>query len=322
MKKVIAKNEANQRVDKYLKKYLNDAPLSFIYKLIRKKDVKVNGVKVKENYLLLENDVLEVYLKDDILKNLSKPKEIKDISRQFKVIFEDDNVLVVSKPMGLSVHGDELSREYNLTNQVLAYLIKKGEYHPARDQGFTPALAHRIDRNTSGLVIFGKNLAALQDLTSFFKERIGIDKYYLTLVYGELNKQIEINAPLLKDESTKEVRVDFKKGELAKSIVTPIFYNKDYSLVEVQIITGKTHQIRVHLSHINHPSVGDAKYGDFSKNKKFNEEYKWKFQFLHAYKLKFSGIRGNLSYLNNKTIIDNLPEDKAKIIKKIFNKTI
>lgn len=322
MKKVIAKNEANQRVDKYLKKYLNDAPLSFIYKLIRKKDVKVNGVKVKENYLLLENDVLEVYLKDDILKNLSKPKEIKDISRQFKVIFEDDNILVVSKPMGLSVHGDELSREYNLTNQVLAYLIKKGEYHPVRDQGFTPALAHRIDRNTSGLVIFGKNLAALQDLTSFFKERIGIDKYYLTLVYGELNKQIEINAPLLKDESTKEVRVDFKKGELAKSIVTPIFYNKDYSLVEVQIITGKTHQIRVHLSHINHPSVGDAKYGDFNKNKKFNEEYKWKFQFLHAYKLKFSGIKGNLSYLNNKIIVDNLPEDKAKIIKKIFNKTI
>lgn len=322
MKKVIAKNEANQRVDKYLKKYLNDAPLSFIYKLIRKKDVKVNGVKVKENYLLLENDVLEVYLKDDILKNLSKPKEIKDISRQFKVIFEDDNILVVSKPMGLSVHGDELSREYNLTNQVLAYLIKKGEYHPVRDQGFTPSLAHRIDRNTSGLVIFGKNLAALQDLTSFFKERIGIDKYYLTLVYGELNKQIEINAPLLKDESTKEVRVDFKKGELAKSIVTPIFYNKDYSLVEVQIITGKTHQIRVHLSHINHPSVGDAKYGDFNKNKKFNEEYKWKFQFLHAYKLKFSGIKGNLSYLNNKIIVDNLPEDKAKIIKKIFNKTI
>lgn len=318
----ITKNDANQRVDKYLKKYLNDAPLSFIYKLIRKKDVKVNGIRVKENHILVEGDNLEVYLKPDVLKELSKPKEIKDLSKQFKVIFEDDNILIVSKPMGLSVHGDELSREYNLTNQVLAYLIKKGEYHPAKDLGFTPALAHRIDRNTSGLVIFGKNLTALQTLTSFFKDRTNIEKYYLTLVYGEVNKRIDISAPLLKDETTKEVKVDFKKGEVAESIVNPIYFNKDYSLVEVQIITGKTHQIRVHLAYINHPSVGDAKYGDFLKNKKFNEEFKWKFQFLHAYKLKFSGIKGQLSYLNNKVIIDQLPLDKAKIIKKIFNKTI
>jgi 23S rRNA pseudouridine955/2504/2580 synthase len=322
MKVIITSNDAKQRVDKYLKKYLNDAPLSFIYKLIRKKDVKVNGVKVSENYILNENDVLEVYLKPDLLEKLSKPKEIKDVSRQFKVVYEDDNLLVVSKPMGLSVHGDDLSREYNLSNQVLAYLIKKGEYHPTRDLGFTPALAHRIDRNTSGLVIFGKNLEALQLLTSYFKNRTNIDKYYLTLVYGEINKTIEINAPLLKDEKSKEVRVDFKKGELAKSIVKPLFSNQDFSLVEVQIITGKTHQIRVHLAHINHPSVGDAKYGDFNKNKAFEQTFKWKFQFLHAYKLVFSGITDKLSYLNGKVIVDKLPEDKAKIIKKIFNKTI
>lgn len=322
MKKVITKNEANQRIDKYLKKYLNDAPLSFIYKLIRKKDVKVNGVKVKENHIILENDVLEVYLKPDLIEKLSKPKEIKESTRQFKVIFEDENILIVSKPMGLSVHGDELSREYNLTNQVLAYLIKKGEYHPNQDLGFTPALAHRIDRNTSGLVIFGKNLSALQDLTKFFKDRSHIEKYYITLVYGEINKLIEINVPLSKNEATKEVRVDFKNGENAKSIVNPIFFNKDYSLVEVQIITGKTHQIRVHLAHIKHPSVGDAKYGDFAKNKLFKEQFDWKFQFLHAYKLRFSGISGNLAYLNNKVIMDKLPEDKAKIVKKIFSKTI
>jgi 23S rRNA pseudouridine955/2504/2580 synthase len=322
MKTTISNKDANQRVDKYLKKYLNDAPLSFIYKLIRKKDVKVNGVKVKENYILKENDNLEVYLKPDILKELSNPKEIKDSGKQFKVIFEDENILIVSKPMGLSVHGDELSREYNLSNQVLSYLIKKGEYHPNKDIGFTPALAHRIDRNTSGLVIFGKNLESLQILTKLFKDRSGIDKHYLTLVYGEIDKLIEINAPLTKDENSKEVRVDFKNGELAKSIVTPIYHNKEYSLVDVQIITGKTHQIRVHLSHIKHPSVGDAKYGDFNKNKSFNNEFNWKFQFLHAYKLKFSGIGGKLSYLNNKVITDKLPEDKAKIVKKIFNKTI
>jgi 23S rRNA pseudouridine955/2504/2580 synthase len=322
MKTVITQLDAKQRVDKYLKKFLNDAPLSFIYKLIRKKDVKVNGIKVKENYILQLNDVLEVYLKADVLKGLSSSKEVKESVKQFRVIFEDENVLIVSKPMGLSVHGDELSREYNLSNQVLSYLIKKGEYHPAADIGFTPALAHRIDRNTSGLVIFGKNLESLQILTKLFKDRVGIDKHYLTLVYGQIDKLIEINAPLSKDEKSKEVRVDFTNGELAKSIVTPLFHNRDYSLVDVQIITGKTHQIRVHLAHIKHPSVGDAKYGDFARNKYFNEEFNWKFQFLHAYKLRFSGINGKLAYLNNKIIVDKLPDDKAKIVKKIFNKTI
>jgi 23S rRNA pseudouridine955/2504/2580 synthase len=322
MKTIITSKDANQRIDKYLKKYLNDAPLSFIYKLIRKKDVKVNGIKVKENYIIKENDNLEVYLKPDIIKELSKPKSEVKIEKQFNVIFEDENILIVSKPMGLSVHGDELSREYNLSNQVLSYLIKKGEYHPSKDIGFTPALAHRIDRNTSGLVIFGKNLESLQILTKLFKDRVGIDKHYLSLVYGQIDQLIEINAPLTKDETSKEVKVDFKNGELAKSIVYPLYFNKDYSLVDVQIITGKTHQIRVHLAHIKHPIVGDAKYGDFTKNKHFNDEFNWKFQFLHAYKLKFSGISGKLAYLNNKVITDKLPNDKANIIKKIFNKSL
>jgi 23S rRNA pseudouridine955/2504/2580 synthase len=152
-----------------------------------------------------------------------------------------------------------------------------------------------------------------------FKRRVGIHKTYLALVCGKVDKEGKINKPLNKDEKDKTVRIDYKEGKTAITAYAPVLYNDDFSLVEVKILTGRTHQIRVHFNSIGHSLIGDKKYGDFRVNSYFEDNFKWKNQFLHAYKIDFEGIEGKLSYLNNKSIVDYLDESKEKIVNLIFN---
>ena len=166
----ISKQEANQRIDKYVKKYLNEAPLSFIYKLFRKKDVKINKHWVKENYILQEDDELSIYINDQQLEEFNKPIEIEKVDLTHPIIYEDENIIVVDKPRGLLVHGDENEKSVTLTNEVINYLYYKGEFNP-KNKGFVPAPAHRLDRNTSGIVMFAKNLVSLQELQELFKSK-------------------------------------------------------------------------------------------------------------------------------------------------------
>jgi len=312
----ISSKEANQRVDKYVKKFLNEAPLSFIYKLFRKKDVKINGHWVKENYILNEGEELTIYVTDSQIEEFNKPKEIEKVTLNHQIVYEDENILIVNKPRGLLVHGDEGEKKLTLANQVINYLYFKGEYDPKNDHGFIPAPAHRLDRNTSGLVCFAKNLVSLQELEDLFKEKEEIVKEYKALVVGKFEGTKLIDAPLLKDTKTGLVRIS-KQGKNAETIVKFAENHGDFTLVNIQILTGRTHQIRVHLASIGYPVVGDAKYGDFKVNKEVREKYKFENQFLTAYKLTFKNLKGHLSYLSGKSFEVKLPEDEEKLLAKL-----
>ncbi len=316
---IISRLDENQRIDKYVRKYLSDAPLSFIYKLFRKKDVKINGHWVKENYIVKAGETLTIYVTDEQLKEFVKEKEVNKKPLSFPIVYEDENILIVNKPRGILVHGDNKEKRLTLSNEVLNYLYYKGEFDPKINNGFTPAPAHRLDRNTSGLVLFGKNLKSLQQLEEMFKEKKDIEKHYYALVKGKVDGILEIDAPLKKDPNSGLVKVaSLKEGGLeAKSIVKPVKLYKAFSLVDVNLVTGRTHQIRVHLSYEGFPIIGDSKYGDFSLNKEFKNKYGFENQFLHAYSIKFKKIEGILSYLSNKNFTSELPLNMKKVLEEL-----
>ena len=314
----ITEKTYNQRVDKFVRKYLNEAPLSFIYKLFRKKDVKINGHWVKENYILQNGDILRIFVTDEQLSEFNKPKSVEDLKITFKIIYEDENILIVNKPKGLLIHGDETEKRITLSNMVLSYLYKNNEYNP-NGEGFTPAPCHRLDRNTSGLVIYAKNLESSQILMDLFKTHENIHKSYIALLDGIIDKNGKIEAPLLKDSSTGFVKVSSADRGAKKAITEYelISHNNKYSLVEANLITGRTHQLRVHFKYINHPILGDQKYGNFAENKLFDERFNYHYQFLHAYKVKFDEVPGKLSYLSNKWFIADLFSKDVDILKKL-----
>lgn len=321
MKEIKIKKEfSNQRVDKFVRKYLNDAPLSFIYKLFRKKDVKINDHWVKPEYILKCDDNLKIYVTDEQLNDFIKPLEYSKINFDIDIIYEDENILIVNKPSGILVHGHINEKRITLSNKVLGYLVNKNEYNP-NDRGFVPSPCHRLDRNTSGLVIFAKNIISSQILMEEFKTHNNLSKVYIGLVKGKVNNKGKIDAPLYKDENTGKVTIKSIKdgGKNALTYYEPICFNELYSLLKINIVTGRTHQIRVHLSYIDHPLIGDSKYGDFNINKIFEKDFNYKNQFLHAYSISFNKLPNELSYLSNKTFKAKLPLNKEKIIYQIYN---
>lgn len=317
----ITENEEAQRLDRFLKKYLKNAPLSYIYKLIRK-SVKVNGKRGKEDLMLEKGDEINIYISEQELCGFQKKESNLKAKRQFGIVYEDENILIVDKPFGLLTHGDKQEKKNHLANQVISYLIEKGDYLPAKERTFVPSPVNRLDRNTSGLVIFGKNAASLKELNFMIRQRGYVDKYYMTIVHGNLKNELELFDKMKKDEKRNMVEVmdaDDSGGKLMQTAVRPLAHAKGYTLCEVKLITGRTHQIRAHLAKAGYPVLGDAKYGKSADNDKTFSKFKLSTQFLHAYKLDFKKGYESLEYMQGKIIEGRLPERLSEIRDDIFN---
>ncbi len=320
IKITITENEDNQRLDRFLKKYFKNAPLSYIYKLIRK-DVKVNGKRAAIETLLALGDELSLYITEEEAAAYQEKKILSHSKKQFRIAFEDENVIIVEKPFGLLVHGDQNEKKNTLANQVAGYLAEKGEYSPGRERTFVPSPVNRLDRNTTGLVIFGKNNKALQSLNKMIRDRGYIRKYYLTVVHGEMKKSLQLKDKMEKDEKTNTVRVldmESDDGKIMETIARPLKTGGGYTLVEVELVTGRTHQIRAHLAKAGYPVIGDVKYGVRGQNKKIEQNFKLSTQLLHAYKLCFDDGIAPLEYMEGLEVKGNLPANFEAIIESLF----
>ena len=316
---IINDSENGLTLEKYLFKVLPAAPLSFIYKLFRKKDIKVNGHHEDKKYRLSANEVVAIYITDAQFDEFQKEKELSpNLKIKDWIIYEDKNVLFVNKPRGLLVQKSAPNDE-SLDQLVIEYLMATNQYDPKKELGFIPGPAHRLDRNTSGIVAFGKNHDTLTMLFDLFKNHDLINKHYLALVVGNVEKDKDtITAPLKKDEKNNKVVVA-KDGKTAKTVYKVIKRYNDYTLLDVTLLTGRTHQIRVHMSYINHPVVGDGKYGDFEVNKEFKNKYHFANQFLHAYKIGFGDLKEPLTNLSRKEFIAEPREEIANILTMLDN---
>ena len=297
---VINKNDQNQRLDKFLQKAIPRLPSTLMYKYIRLKRIKVNGKKSDISYRLALGDKLELYVNDEFFESQSN-KDFLLVPNKIDVIYEDENILLVDKKVGLVVHEDNENTLDTLINRVLHYLYDKKEFDPDNELSFTPALCNRIDRNTGGIVIVAKNAEALRVLNEKIKLR-EVKKYYLCIVSGIIkNKSATLKHFHLKNESDNTVKIFDNPTKATKTVITA--YNvlecsKINTLVEIELHTGRTHQIRAHMAYIGHPLIGDGKYGV----NKINQQYGQKYQLLYSYKLKFTFDDCNnvLSYLNDK----------------------
>ena len=323
IKLTIGENQGNQRLDRFLKKYFAKASLGYIYKLIRK-DVKVNGKRKTQETILEVGDELVIYISEEEAKSLQKEVKKVNAKKQFTVIYEDENILIAQKPFGLLTHGDGREKKNHLANQVIDYLISTGEYDPRVDRTFTPSPANRLDRNTTGLVIFGKKAAALQELNTMIRERDAIEKIYMTIVSGKVEGGLQLRDSMVKDERTNVVTITADEdGKSMETDITPIAYSnmgKPYTLVEAKIRTGRTHQIRVQLAGAGYPIIGDIKYGKPVINNYMKSKYDLTTQLLHAYKLVFAECRqdGPLAYLQGKEFVCPLPDRFERIKIDIF----
>jgi len=311
----IGTNEAGQRVDKFLRKWLKDVPLSAIFKGIRKGYIKVNGKKVKESYMLIEGDLI---ITKDII-SVRKKEKFKRIENHLKITYEDENILLVEKWPGVLVHSNEKEGENSLVDYVLSYLFDKGFYRPESEITFTPAPCNRLDRNTSGIVIFGKNFQALKEINELIRER-NIEKYYTALVKDRIKDGL-YEAFISKDEDENISKVYSVEGEDTKKIAMEVKNIQScgaFSLVELRLLTGRSHQLRAHLKFLGNPIVGDTKYGEKKINGFFQNKYGLNYQFLYAYKLIFRECTGKLENMNNKTISEGLPPIFKKIKNDVF----
>lgn len=320
----IGENEAGQRCDRFLKKYLHNSSRGNIFKMLRKKIIRVNGKKTRENYLLQIGDIVEFRLNVDTLSELTGKKTTvnKDIVPNFTVIYEDSNILIVNKPAGVIVHPDQKHHTNTLVDMAAKYLYDKGEYDPREEVTFSPASVNRLDLNTSGMVVFAKNYKSLQILNELMRKD-KIQKLYLALVKGSLPGTGEIRGYLQKDPQTNKVSVSQlsqgTKKIKAREIVTRYKAIKSYpayTLLEMELVTGRPHQIRAHLQSIKHPLAGDPKYGDSTWNDYLRKKYGLKRQFLHAHSLSFGECTGILKHLTGRTFNCALPGELKKIIAK------
>lgn len=317
----ITELEENQRLNKFLAKYLNKASQSFIYKMLRKKNIKLNNQKADGSEILIQGDTLQIYLSEDTLDKFMEAKFINESAGSLSIVFEDENILIINKPMGVLSHPNNNTDKDTVIDRILLYLNKKGEYSTKSDSTFVPAICNRLDRNTSGIVVCGKNLAAVQQLNEIISNN-NMYKYYRAIVNGKLNEQGVLSGYHVKNNNTNEVKISKIEAPNSKKVLTeytPIKYTADFTLLKINLITGKSHQIRAHLQSINHPILGDRKYGDENLNKWAKDKFAFNNQLLHAEEIFFKKADGALKYLEGRSFSAAPPSMFTKVENNIFN---
>lgn len=312
----ITENEAGQRLDRFLRKLLKDSALSEIYKNIRKGNVKVNNKKSKEAYMLAEGD--KVTLKNMNIGSESTPENKTSKSDIIDIIYEDENIIIVDKPAGLLSHPQSADDSDTLIHRVKHHIELSEGFNLSPT--FSPALCNRLDRNTAGLVIAAKNYKSLKAVNEMIRER-SFKKLYLCIVVGKTDEKGEISGILEKDESSRKTFFTKDKdngGKDTRTCYEKKSDNGEYSLLLVELQTGRFHQIRAHLSSIGHPIIGDTKYGDKRVNEFFRSNFGLSHQLLLAHIISFENTPKELEYLKNKTWRSSVPINYDKIIKHLF----
>ena len=301
----VNKNDAGQRLDKFLSKSVKGLPKSLMYKFIRTKKIKVNRARTEQSYMLCEGDEVQLFIKDEFFDNPENDSSaLETIKPKIDVVYEDENILLCNKRPGVLVHEDKEEGENTLIMHIKAYLCQKGEYDPDQEQSFAPALCNRIDRNTGGIVIAAKNAEALRVMNEKIRNN-EISKFYMCAVHGYVkDNSATLHGWLRKNSRDNTVEVSDSKFPGAKEIITKyktVDRKDDCSLLEVELVTGRTHQIRAHMSHIGHPLLGDGKYGVNRDDRRMG----YKYQALYAYRLRFDFDKNSttsLDYLRGKEI--------------------
>ena len=314
---IIKQNDAGQRLDKFLAKAVKALPKSLMYKSIRTKKIKVNRKRTEIGYILNEGDTVELFLAEEFFEERAVEEAFMKLTPHLDIVYEDEHILLLDKQPGLIVHSDDSEEVNTLISHVKAYLYRKGDYNPADEQSFAPALCNRIDRNTGGIVIAAKTAEALRVMNEKIKND-ELSKFYLAAVHGNLPKKADtLHGWLKKDSANNIVDIVTTPRHGYKEIITKyrvLEEKRGLSLVEVELVTGRTHQIRAHMASIGHPLLGDGKYGVNRDDKKIG----YKYQALFAYRLefRFTTDSGALAYLNGKSF--SISRDKIWFLKE-FN---
>ena len=349
----VQQNEAGQRLDKLLAKLLNKAPKSFLYKMLRKKNIVLNGKKAEGSEKLALDDRITLFLSDETIAEFSEQAEAVVVKKDLDIVYEDPHLLVVNKPIGeLSQKAEK--EDVSMVEYIISYLLTSRQLTREQLTSFKPGICNRLDRNTSGLLIAGKSLPGLQEMAEILKNR-SLGKYYLCIVKGRLEGNKRVEGYLSKDEATNKVKIHSVQIEDAEYICTeyePIcsLPGKEvgsknaserrqtqeamvqnnlrgiteegakgaFTLLQVKLITGRSHQIRAHLASLGHPLIGDYKYGDQKTNHYFKSRYGLTHQLLHSYRMVFPELKGELSYLSGKELKAEQPEIFLKIQKDLF----
>mgnify|MGYP003291774727 FL=1 len=311
----VHKNDENQRLDKYLKKYLKEAPGSFIYKMLRKKNIVLNGKKADGTEKLSAGDEIKLFFAEETLQKFTGEDSAAPVvsfpQKKLDILFEDEDVLILNKPAGELSQKAE-AKDVSMNEYALGYLQKTGAITEESLKVFKPSICNRLDRNTSGILIVAKTYQAAREFGEALQRR-SVRKFYRCIVKGEVKSAETIDGYLWKDEKTNKVQIFKEKRDGASEIHTayrPVKCEKGLTLLEVHLITGRTHQIRAHLSSIGHGILGDPKYGD----KKLSEKWKVKYQLLHACRLELDGFTGDFAKYNGKIITANVPNTFEKIM--------
>ena len=312
----ITPNEAGQRFDKYLAKLLRNAPKSFFYKMLRKKNITLNGRKATGTEKLSTGDQIKLFLSDETFAKFSQQEQVARAFTDLHIIYEDSNILLINKPVGMLSQPDD-TKEASLVEYLTGYLLENGSLTEDDLRTFRPSVCNRLDKNTSGIIAAGKSLPGLQELSVLFHDRT-VHKDYLCIVKGRITRPQHIHGYLYKDTHLNKVTVlpnRIKDAQPIETQYTPVCCNERATLLKVRLITGRTHQIRAHLAAQGHPLAGDTKYGQQTFNRYFREHYNLRHQLLHAYRLTFPELDGRLKSLSGKHFEASLPAQFQHILK-------